>query len=322
MCSSGMDPLHVTFYAPHIKSYVQCIRPREPFDKLASWLRLNGHWKDCDNLPALWDWVPRQRDGQEVFVDIGANIGSCALLMLAKGVRTIAFEPLPANQRFLSASARANGRSFREQLVLHPCALGSSSTHAPLFVSPENAGNSVVGRPIGDSSADQERMARAAMVRVRTLDEMLWPSRAGSAAPLIPLMKLDAQGYELHVLKGARRLLSARAISAIRFEVAPNWLNGQNSSARELYDLLTWHGFALHPVTDETVLRADFPGACATREQFEALDRNPHPLSIVDFLAILILPGALPRHTSSGTASSTWPAQPQNPVTSQSKKAG
>lgn len=139
-----------------------------------------------------------------------------------------------------------------------------------------NAGNTVVDRAIGDDEGDALKM-QALQVHMRTLDHVLWP-QLKTAPPQIPLMKLDAQGYEEQVLYGARRLLGARAIQTIKLELAPHWLHNQNSSVIALYNLLSQYGFKItasnnrHPIKKAVLFD---------------LDRQTSPLAILDIVATL-----------------------------------
>jgi|JI10StandDraft_1071094.scaffolds.fasta_scaffold1238734_2 hypothetical protein len=40
-------------------------------------------WADCDTLLELWKSPPKEG---EFFLDVGANIGTCSMLMLSSGV--------------------------------------------------------------------------------------------------------------------------------------------------------------------------------------------------------------------------------------------
>ena len=267
------DPISISFY-PGVRAYTQCLRPYP--DKLSDRVRQEGHWLDCDDLPRLWKSVSSSKGG--LFVDVGANIGSCTLVMLAHGVPTVAFEPLPANRFYLTQSVRKNEAHFTGLLSLHPVALGSKSGIVPLFTSPGNAGNTVLERSIGDDANDARRMRRQA-ARVKTLDHVLWPGGLRSAPPpIIPLMKLDAQGYEEQVLRGAPRLLGARAIRTIKMELAPHWLHLQNSSVMRIYDLLTRYGFVLTTIPF---------GDRVSKATLVELDSQSSPLAIVDIVATL-----------------------------------
>jgi hypothetical protein len=52
---------------------------------------------------------------------------------------------------------------------------------------------------------------------------------------------VQVQGFELKLLRGARKLLAAQRIACIAFELATDWLRGQNTSGAEL-----WKAFARH----------------------------------------------------------------------------
>merc|ERR1712038_9009 len=103
---------------------------------------------------------------------------------------------------------------------------------------PGNPGNTVVGRRV------QRRMKRKA-VRVDTLslDQVFF---SGPTPPYIRLMKLDAQGFELDILRGASKLLKYGAINAIRFEFANTFLRIQRREPIELFRLLYSHGYDIY----------------------------------------------------------------------------
>ena len=53
---------------------------------------LTTHRPDCTILPKLWG--PRTpHHPKQLFVDIGANLGSCSLVMSAHGAHVLSFEP-------------------------------------------------------------------------------------------------------------------------------------------------------------------------------------------------------------------------------------
>lgn len=57
---------------------------------------------------------------------------------------------------------------------------------------------------------------------------------------------MDVQGYEVKILKGAKRLLAAGAIGIIKSELTEMFLAGQGSSAIELLRILEGYGFELY----------------------------------------------------------------------------
>lgn len=237
------------------------------------------------------------------------------LMMLALGIETIAFEPLPANLFYLTSAVLANRPAFRAHLTLHPIALGAASGTTPLYSQRGNAGNTVVNAPVGDSQANEAAMVHAGAVTqilVSTLDSRMWPDNT-APAPRITLLKMDVQGYECRLLAGAQRLLAARAIRAMKLEVAPRWLRKQGCSAMKLYTKLRGAGFHLwaKPVGSQAEVLTTpltqflphnsslrFPPTHAyrlraTAADFRRLDTMAqHHLAVQDFIATLPRAGA------------------------------
>jgi len=217
---------------------------RRTDDALSNVIRSQGKWPDCDDLLKVLQ-ASRPEDGG-IFVDVGANIGSCTLLVAGQRFTTHAFEPQPDNLRYLRATlARLPG----SLVSLHPVALGEAPGASIIFRQEGNAGNSVVGvvHPDDPTNArDQLEMERnAAHIEIHTLDEELWPGSIGPP-PKILLVKIDVQGFEVKVLKGAQRLLNAGAIAAIKTELASAFLQAQGASQRDLCQIIAQAGFNLH----------------------------------------------------------------------------
>jgi FkbM family methyltransferase len=154
----------------------------------------------------------------------------------------VAFEPLSVNRYFLIETILSNP-SFRPLITLFPYGAGVERASFDAFSEPGNVGNSVIGKSAVGASQHAQR------VLVDRLDEMLWPTAdaaAGLPPPSIPLLKMDVQGFEVNVLRGASRLLAARAIGAIHTELAGAFLAAQGTSAKELCQVMEADGFQLH----------------------------------------------------------------------------
>jgi FkbM family methyltransferase len=175
---------------------------------------------------ALW----RLLDPGDTAVDAGANIGYVTSLMARRtgpAGHVLAVEPHPEIFPLLVENIRlaAEGRSCAPVEALQ-AALGERDGDAVLawdedFVS--NAGTAHVVE--GDATP-----VHAATVRIRRLDDLVrWPR--------VSLLKLDVEGYEAPVLRGAERLLSERRIPHIVYEdhVGPG---------SDVQRLLADHGYA------------------------------------------------------------------------------
>jgi FkbM family methyltransferase len=130
------------------------------------------------------------------FVDGGASYGTHSLLHMAHGIPAVAFEPNPRCHDTLRLLSSMNGVAPR----LVPVALGERVGDAELWF-PEDetwigtTATFAVGRP-GWTRCE---------VHVDTLDSCLEVLGAGRI-----LLKLDTEGNEAAVLRGARRLLKER----------------------------------------------------------------------------------------------------------------
>lgn len=212
-----------------------------------------GNWPDCADLSKLWESVPARTSwrrfsafapcgglgGRKLFVDVGANIGACTLQMLARPdvLNVVAFEPNPENLFYLTSSVLAN-KDYAAKLALYPLALGSRRGEFRLWVDRSNPGNSAVGTRV------QRRMRRGlARVESTTLDDIFFRE---SKPPYIHVLKMDAQGSEVQILKGATRLLASGAVGAVKFEFARLWLRWHGEEPIELFSLLHCHGYGIY----------------------------------------------------------------------------
>ena len=135
----------------------------------------------------------------DVFADVGANIGSYTIL--ASGVAradTIAFEPDPGTAERLRANVDLNGISDR--VCIHVAAAGDKAGVAKFSVGRDTE-NQVV---TADAGASRE-------VPVETLDDAM-----GARVPTF--IKIDVEGYEAQVLRGARRIMADPRLNAVLTE--------------------------------------------------------------------------------------------------------
>ena len=88
---------------------------------------------------------------------------------------------------------------------------------------------------------------------MKVLDDILWPYRKAylegtdltKGPPLINLMKLDAQGFEMKALLGAENLIKCGAIKMISFEIEDRFLEAQGTSANAICEFLISHHYLI-----------------------------------------------------------------------------
>jgi len=180
------------------------------------------------------------RASRTVF-DVGANEGQSArnFLELFPDSKIYSFEPLPEAYTSLEALARLHKR-----IVPLKVALGAENGAAVLNQNALNATSSVLsvspssGAFVSGSALSTQRRVD---IRIATLDAVAAEHRIDS----IDLLKIDVQGYELEVLKGASQMLSAGRIRAIVLEVNFAPLYERQASFQDINTLLKSHGFGL-----------------------------------------------------------------------------
>jgi FkbM family methyltransferase len=141
----------------------------------------------------------------DLILDVGANRGQFSLLCLhvCPGIPIHAYEPL--NQE---AAIYRSLSSEWSNVHCHEFALGASDNTQSMHVSGRADSSSLL--PIGDLQQElypATREVGARNVRVVALDSL--PEHWSGAKRA--LLKIDVQGYELNVLKGARKALKHMA---------------------------------------------------------------------------------------------------------------
>jgi FkbM family methyltransferase len=132
----------------------------------------------------------------DVLVDVGANVGLYTCLALQHGKQVIAFEPLPTNVSTLCRNLAANGWSTE----VWPVALSDAAGIAFLYGG--GTGASLVKGWAGIS----ENWRRP--IPLNTLDYILGARFADKRL----FIKIDVEGSEFDVLRGAASILSRGAI--------------------------------------------------------------------------------------------------------------
>lgn len=181
-----------------------------------------------------------------LFVDAGANIGTCSLLFAANGINAVAFEPMPANYKIFVKSILGNYPALEGMIMLYPYGIGDKEGNFDAFMQKNNMGNSMMYKATPIHRNEQMVKER---VNVKLMDDLLWANRlSGAPAPVIHLMKLDVQGFELKALQGARHLLAAGAISLIAFENERLMLQAQGTSCTEILTYLQGFNYTIYNI--------------------------------------------------------------------------
>lgn len=155
--------------------------------------------------------------GGDYFIDVGANVGTFALLA-ARCVgpfgRVYAYEPNPSAANLLRASATKNW--VHERLLINECAVGAHEGTATLKVSASHLGGATVSTTATSATFNETSSYLhdeiAIPTNIVTLDNEF------SCDLPIRFLKIDAEGFEADVMQGAARLISHHCIDIIMLE--------------------------------------------------------------------------------------------------------
>lgn len=160
----------------------------------------------------------------DTLVDVGANIGLYAVAAAKRGAHVVAIEPDPANVRQIRRHARLN----RVRVEIVEALAGAQNSVAPLAAR---------GSPVsGNIDMYLGPTTRYIVAAVLTLDALLKDKP-------VDLLKIDVEGAEIDVLRGAERTLRDKKPRAILLEVHPPAFALIGQTVSDLTDLLEAAGY-------------------------------------------------------------------------------
>jgi len=195
--------------------------------------------------------IDTARQSKGLLVDVGANIGSCAIWAAARGYDVIAFEPKPIHIAMIKATASLRPE-VGHRITLHEIGLSDAPTTDAVLVSEDaNSGNSWIFNPSEQAATSVHGIGGGIGTTV-TSDAGVSLGRLDDYCDQrINVLKVDTQGFEGHVFRGAIKLMRKGAIKRIRFEFWPFALRKHGSDPKELLDMLVNEGFSLFEKGDK-----------------------------------------------------------------------
>ena len=182
----------------------------------------------------LWSFL---RKG-DTFLDIGAHCGLFSALasqIIGENGRVLAFEPNPDILPFLVANTE------RDKVDVHAMALSDASGEATLW----QGGSSDTAL---SSIAYELSNAKHSTVKTQTLDDFLATNDIGQVA----LAKVDVEGSELKLFRGAKQTLKRKSVLAFVVEFTEENMRKSGYSAQQLTAELIEYGYRPYKLATET----------------------------------------------------------------------
>jgi len=174
-----------------------------------------------------------------ILLDVGANIGQYSLLaskLAGKTGKIYAFEPGQNIQPRLKKNIDLNGF---ENIEVVPCAVAATSGEMKFYPA-----NEVGNQGVGSLMPAQEfrsniRSTEGVDVDVISLDDFC----EGRGIQHVDFLKIDVEGYDLEVLKGAEKLMKNNPDLVIMSEVEPINLEQLAITTKDFYAFMKSHAF-------------------------------------------------------------------------------
>lgn len=175
----------------------------------------------------------------DTVLDVGANCGQFAELIrhdLGYGGRILSFEPL--SEAFASLKVKADKDPHWDAFNI---ALGDADQRSEINIASNSQSSSILGMlPSHLQSAPESAYDGKEQVEVRALDS-IFDDVCGNHGHVY--MKIDTQGFEARVLKGAERALER--IRAVQMEMSLVQLYEGEILFDELYRIMKSKGYDL-----------------------------------------------------------------------------
>ena len=202
-----------------------------------------NNWRSLDESGESWFMQHTlksllQGNEKPTFLDVGAHTGDyckCLLHCFPKAI-IHAFEPHPLTQQLLF-------QEMGERVSCHAEALGAEAGEFELFDRKRCDGSvrASLSREALDSVQQEELVAHR--VRVSTVDRFL----GEQGIERVDLLKIDTEGFEMDVLKGAAQALREGRVRVIQFEFNQLHIGRRQFLADFMTELSTHHLYRLLP---------------------------------------------------------------------------
>jgi FkbM family methyltransferase len=214
----------------------------------------------------------------DTFIDIGGHVGFFS--MLAAGLvgptgRVYVFEPERANYAHLLTHIALNNV---HHVFPFRWAVGHSTSVVDFFTNVDNDGGHALwdpGRhPFNQKSRQQVSKESVFLV---SLDDIFGSAQPGFAK----LIKIDTEGNEASVLRGARNFLTRAQIPAVIAEINQFGLAQLSSSEQEMRTLMTDLGYTTYALLGDLPVRLAPHESIQSRYVYNVLFANPQLQQIV-----------------------------------------
>ena len=182
----------------------------------------------------------------DTFIDIGAAVGSVTFTVANNFSKCVCFEPEKRN--YNEFKAKLNEKKIKN-IEIFNFALGKEKSEKEFFISPD-------GRLDNRFGIHPDENFNSYKVKINTLDEILKSINIEKKC----LIKIDVQGYELEVMKGALKILENDCTIISEFWPWAMSLNG--TSSLEYIEFLNSKGYSFFDLKNNPIENDELKKLC------------------------------------------------------------
>lgn len=172
-----------------------------------------------------------------IAIDIGANVGFFTVALGSIGYSQVhSFEPVPETFSILSKNIEVNG--LKEKTVVNCLGVSDDEGYIEFKLFEKSP---AINRLANSNDLKTGKTQKVSVVR---LDDYCLSENIER----IDFLKIDVEGMENLVLKGAQKLLSSQRVSLVLIEICPSNLSNLGFNVCEIHNTLSSFGYEIYRV--------------------------------------------------------------------------
>lgn len=184
--------------------------------------------------------IKRYSNDYKIFVDIGAGVGEITFDVASYFSKCICFEPSQINYQTLISNLK---KTNFNNIITYNCALGEIKGTRDFYLSKQSRWNNRFNVAIKEEGEEFD----LSQVEVNTLDHIF--DSLGINEPCV--IKIDVEGSEPQVMKGAQRILENDCVIISEFS---SWaMNVNNCNPIDYIKLMKSMGYAFYNLDDSPI---------------------------------------------------------------------
>jgi len=211
--------------------------------RLSGFTTFSSYWGAWGGRPSIGEinLLKNLDTDSGTLVDIGGNYGIFAILMskAAPNASIFSFEPVERTFASLKKNIEANNCCNVKVIKV---AIGDGRRKLFMRASDDLATNHIILNSTGSAQIEEVDMV--------TLDEFL----EENGISVVDFLKVDVEGAECMLLRGASNSLQTRRVRKILIEICPANLIRANTSPEQLYDMIKQLGYVCFHLTEAGTL--------------------------------------------------------------------